>query len=77
MFLEGLRFVLAEDITMLPDLRTKFLEKIEHAGGTVLGNAKDYSKEDVDVVICRFRAGHLYTKVILDFFIFQFTLPLS
>jgi len=63
MFLEGLRFVLAEDITMLPDLRIKFLEKIEYAGGAVLSNAEDYSKEDVDVVICRFRLGHLYTKV--------------
>ncbi|GJJ74029.1 hypothetical protein EMPS_06387 [Entomortierella parvispora] len=66
MFLDGLRIVLGEDLTMLPDLRTKFVEKIEYAGGIVLNNAGDFSKEDVDVVICRFRSGPLYTKASKD-----------
>ena len=62
-FLQGLYFILAEDLNMLPDLRAKILKKIGQAGGVVMGDSSEYSKEGVDVVICRSRSGPLYIKV--------------
>ncbi|KAG0053450.1 hypothetical protein BGZ83_001055 [Gryganskiella cystojenkinii] len=65
-FLKALYFILAEDLNIIPDLRTKFVEKIENVGGVVLKGSSDYSRDLVDVVICRYRSGALYTQASMD-----------
>ncbi|KAG0305743.1 hypothetical protein BGZ98_003633 [Dissophora globulifera] len=62
-FLQGFRILLGDDLSIVPDLRVRIEEKIEQAGGIL---AAEYSSLQVDIVICRFRAGFLYTKASKD-----------
>jgi hypothetical protein len=59
-FLENKYIYMADDLAILPELRTKFVEKIAQAGGTLVD---EYVRDMVDIFICRFRAGDLYYEV--------------
>ncbi|KAF9096544.1 hypothetical protein BGX23_010955 [Mortierella sp. AD031] len=56
-FLADMYIYMADDLTILPELRVKMEERIRQAGGTLVD---EYSSEMVDIVICRFRAGDVY-----------------
>ncbi|KAF9215091.1 hypothetical protein BGZ59_002293 [Podila verticillata] len=60
-FLRGLNIVMASDLHILPELKRRFIERIEEAGGSV-ADEDDYSSDMIDIVICRFRSGPLYTQ---------------
>lgn len=53
---------MASDLHILPELKRRFIERIEEAGGSV-ADEDDYSSDMIDIVICRFRSGPLYTQV--------------
>ncbi|KAG0037790.1 hypothetical protein BGZ82_001797 [Podila clonocystis] len=64
-FLKGLNIVLARDLHIMPELKRRFIERIEEAGGSV-ADENDYSSDMIDIVICRFRIGALYTQAAQD-----------
>lgn len=65
-FLRGLNIILARDLHIMPELKRRFIERIEEAGGSVV-DEDDYSSDMIDIVICRFRIGALYTQVLHPF----------
>ncbi|KAF9321933.1 hypothetical protein BG003_009251 [Podila horticola] len=64
-FLRGLNIILARDLHIMPELKRRFIERIEEAGGSVV-DEDDYSSDMIDIVICRFRIGALYTQAAQD-----------
>ncbi|KAG0093023.1 ssDNA endonuclease and repair protein rad10 [Podila epicladia] len=64
-FLRGLNIIMARDLHIVPELKRRFIERIEEAGGSV-ANEDDYSSDMIDIVICRFRIGALYTQAARD-----------
>ncbi|KAF9163982.1 hypothetical protein DFQ26_001938 [Actinomortierella ambigua] len=58
--------ILAKDLFVLPDLRASFVEKIQEAGGSILEDEGEYDQDIVDIVICRYRKGHLYKQASKD-----------
>lgn len=54
---------MARDLHIMPELKRRFIERIEEAGGSV-ADEDDYSSDMIDIVICRFRIGALYTQVL-------------
>ncbi|KAF9978690.1 hypothetical protein BGZ73_001045 [Actinomortierella ambigua] len=58
--------ILAKDLFVLPDLRVSFVDKIQEAGGSILEDEGEYDRDVVDIVICRYRKGHLYKQASKD-----------
>ncbi|KAF9584366.1 hypothetical protein BGW38_006730 [Lunasporangiospora selenospora] len=65
-FLSNLTFVLSDDLSVRPEYLSRFIKKIQSAGGRVLSNSNEYSKETVDIVVCGYRTGSLYSKATKD-----------
>ncbi|KAG0275025.1 hypothetical protein BGZ95_009256 [Linnemannia exigua] len=61
--LENKYIYMADDLSIIPELRIKFGEKISQAGGILVD---EYASDMVDIFICRFRAGNLYYEASND-----------
>ncbi|KAK3844359.1 MAG: BRCT domain-containing protein [Linnemannia gamsii] len=61
--LENKYIYMADDLSIIPELRIKFEEKISQAGGILVD---EYASDMVDIFICRFRAGNLYYEASND-----------
>ncbi|KAF9178690.1 hypothetical protein BGZ51_007583 [Haplosporangium sp. Z 767] len=62
-FLEGYYILFTDDVTILPELRAKFDEKIQAVGGILV---TEYSSDKADIIICRYRSGDAYIKACKD-----------
>ncbi|CAO3572374.1 unnamed protein product [Mortierella alpina] len=62
-FLTGHCIYMEERLHIVPELRVKMEEKIKEAGGLVVD---EYSSDMVDIAICRFRSGAVYTNAYND-----------
>ncbi|KAF9939179.1 hypothetical protein BGZ67_009841 [Mortierella alpina] len=62
-FLTGHCIYMEDNLHIVPELRAKMEERIKEAGGLVVD---EYSSDMVDIVICRFRSGVVYTNAYLD-----------
>ncbi|KAG0262287.1 hypothetical protein BG011_000115 [Mortierella polycephala] len=62
-FLEGYYILFTDDVTILPELRAKFYEKIQAVGGILV---TEYSSDKADIIICRYRSGDVYIKACRD-----------
>ncbi|KAF9572827.1 hypothetical protein EC968_009392 [Mortierella alpina] len=62
-FLTGHCIYMEDRLHIVPELRAKMEEKIKEAGGLVVD---EYSSDMVDIAICRFRSGAVYTNAYND-----------
>ncbi|KAF9429048.1 hypothetical protein BGZ76_001921 [Entomortierella beljakovae] len=62
-FLDGYSIIFGNDLNIVPERMAMIEDKIFRAGGKVVN---EYSSENVDIVICRFRIGDLYIKASRD-----------
>ncbi|KAF9964954.1 hypothetical protein BGZ70_005684, partial [Mortierella alpina] len=62
-FLTGHCIYMEDRLHIVPELRVKMEDKIREAGGLVVD---EYSSDMVDIAICRFRSGAVYTNAYND-----------